>query len=245
MSETNTAPSPWMAYAPAFPCGSPLAQYVRISPCAMLGNSGSVVAHTTVGAAALTTHRPVYTWCRRPESRLNMRMQSDSECGFSRMAPSTCTVVSAASTGRSVCRARTASALSRARRMTYSAPASCRAGVSSMSAGVTTWGTPINSNNWRRRGDADASRSTGCSSLFLSIHPPGRDSLPVVRVILQHRVRAIQLFGEDHAHHGVREGQRRQRPAQAGLDQDPRTQAFRPADHEGEVAAVLLAFGQP
>ena len=79
----------------------------------------------------------------------------------------------------------------------------------------------MSSNNWRRRGEAEASRSTGfCSSC--SAIDPSIASLAMIGVILQHRVRAIQLFGEDHAHHGVREGQRRQRPAQRGLLQDVR-----------------------
>ena len=69
--------------------------------------------------------------------------------------------------------------------------------------------------------------------------------LAMVGVILQHRVRAIQLFGEDHAHHGMRKGQGRQRPAQRGLDQDVGAEAVGPADDEGEIAAILLAFAQP
>ena len=85
-----------------------------------------------------------------------------------------------------------------------------------MSAGVTTCGTPMSSNNWRRRGEAEASRSTGSCCLFA--HRPLEfiaSLFAMIRVILQHRVRAIQLFGQHHAHHGVREGQRRQGPAPA------------------------------
>ena len=67
----------------------------------------------------------------------------------------------------------------------------------------------------------------------------------MIRVILQHRMRPIQLFREDHAHHGMGEGQGRQRPAQRGLDEDLRAEAVGPADDEGEVAPILQAFRQP
>src|SRR5262245_6869576 len=117
-----------------------------------------------------------------------------------------------------------------------------------MSAGVTTWGTPMSSSNWRRRGDADASLSTGCFSSS-AIHPPYdhpfRTLFAVVGVILQHGMRAIQLFREDDAHHGMRKGQRRQRPAQAGLHEDAGPETVGTPDDEAELAAVLLALAQP
>src|SRR5688572_16525066 len=99
-----------------------------------------------------------------------------------------------------------------------------------MSAGVTTCGTPMGSNNWRRRGEADASRSAGGLSCL---------SFTMVRVILQHRMRAIQLFGEHHPHHRVGEGQRGQRPAPGGLHENGGAESVGPADHETQVSAVL------
>src|SRR4051812_19968871 len=102
-----------------------------------------------------------------------------------------------------------------------------------MSAGVTTWATPMSSNNCRRRGEADARRSTG--RIFCS-------SFTMIGVIVQDQVRAIQLFGEHHANHRVRKRQCREGPRPVRPFEDPGAQSVRTADEKTEVPAILQSF---
>ena len=94
--------------------------------------------------AAAYTRQPVWTSCSRPESMPSMRDASASRLGFAEdLAVDDHGGIGGehrqiAGDGR-----RSAAAFSRASRRTYCAGVSLARGVSSMSAGVTTCGTPI------------------------------------------------------------------------------------------------------
>ncbi|ABA48980.1 hypothetical protein BURPS1710b_1380 [Burkholderia pseudomallei 1710b] len=66
----------------------------------------------------------------------------------------------------------------------------------------------------------------------------------MVGVILRDAPRAVKLLGEQHAHHAVRQREARHAQQQLGARLERRGEPVGAADHERDVAAVLLPRGQ-
>src|SRR6185295_13928174 len=69
--------------------------------------------------------------------------------------------------------------------------------------------------------------------------------LAMIRMIREHRVRAIELLGEQDAHERVRERELGERPFEVRALQHFRREAVGTADEEREIAPVLHALAEP
>ena len=207
-----------------------------------------VCANPSDGIASLTTQSPVNTSCLRSREQAQHAMQSVSSAGFSRMPPSTCTVVSAASTGRSRCRA------THRHRLFPGEPGEASSdGVSSAPRGFIDIGRCHHVRHADELQQLAAARRCGCEAqhrlLFFLLFPiwpsTGRE------FIRDGRGDSATPSARDTA---VRRGS--PAPWRAGRSAPTVTsaawpsaglaaQAVRTADDEGEIAAVLLALAQP
>src|SRR5437879_2588919 len=68
---------------------------------------------------------------------------------------------------------------------------------------------------------------------------PWGASVAMIRVIRQHAMSAIELLGQQDPHQRVRKRQTRQGPFEVASLQHIRSEAIRPTDEEGQIAAIL------
>src|ERR1700730_2969711 len=74
---------------------------------------------------------------------------------------------------------------------------------------------------------------------------PRGASVPMIRVIRQHAMSAIELLGQQDPHQRMRKRQTRQGPFEVAPLQDIRGETIGPADEKGEIASVLQARSEP
>jgi hypothetical protein len=70
-------------------------------------------------------------------------------------------------------------------------------------------------------------------------------SIPVIRMVREDALGAIELLGERDAHERVRKSEPRQRPFEIAAREELRGEPIWPADQECEIAPILHARGEP